>query len=96
MPSLRNIALTAPYFHNGSVERLEDAVAVMARVQLGLRIAKAGEQAPRTYRTREGRLQAIEAKRQSISRDELGELVAFLHTLSDERLRNSAARPSRP
>lgn len=96
VPSLRNIALTAPYFHNGSVERLEDAVAVMARVQLGLRIAKAGEQAPRTYRTREGRLQAIEAKRQSISRNELGELVAFLHTLSDERLRNSAARPSRP
>ena len=34
VPSLRNIALTAPYFHNGSVETLNEAVRVMARVQL--------------------------------------------------------------
>lgn len=32
---LRNIANTAPYFHDGSVAELGDAVAVMARVQLG-------------------------------------------------------------
>lgn len=32
---LRNIARTAPYFHDGSVERLADAVRVMADVQLG-------------------------------------------------------------
>ncbi len=32
---LRNVAKTAPYFHDGSVERLEDAIAVMAEVQLG-------------------------------------------------------------
>lgn len=32
---LRNVAMTPPYFHDGSVERLEDAIAVMARVQLG-------------------------------------------------------------
>jgi cytochrome c peroxidase len=30
----RNIALTAPYFHNGSVPTLEEAVRVMARTQL--------------------------------------------------------------
>ncbi len=35
VPSLRNVALTPPYFHDGSVERLEDAVALMARYQLG-------------------------------------------------------------
>jgi cytochrome c peroxidase len=34
VPTLRNIALTAPYFHNGSVKTLEDAVRVMAKVQL--------------------------------------------------------------
>lgn len=34
-PMLRNIARTAPYFHDGSVERLEDAVRIMARIQLG-------------------------------------------------------------
>jgi len=34
-PMLRNIARTAPYFHDGSVEALEEAVRIMARVQLG-------------------------------------------------------------
>lgn len=34
MPSLRNIALTAPYFHNGAVATLDEAVRVMAMTQL--------------------------------------------------------------
>lgn len=32
---LRNVALTAPYFHDGSAKTLEDAVRVMIRDQLG-------------------------------------------------------------
>ena len=35
VPMLRNVAKTAPYFHDGSVERLDQAVRVMASVQLG-------------------------------------------------------------
>jgi len=35
VPSLRNVAKTAPYFHDGTVERLDRAVRVMASVQLG-------------------------------------------------------------
>jgi len=35
VPTWRNITLTAPYFHNGSVETLDEAVRVMAKVQLG-------------------------------------------------------------
>jgi cytochrome c peroxidase len=34
VPTLRNIALTAPYFHNGSVKTLDEAVVVMAKTQL--------------------------------------------------------------
>ena len=34
VPTLRNIAKTAPYFHNGSVKTLNKAVRVMARAQL--------------------------------------------------------------
>ncbi len=34
VPSLRNIALTAPYFHNGSVKTLPEAIRVMAKTQL--------------------------------------------------------------
>jgi cytochrome c peroxidase len=35
VPTLRNIALTAPYFHNGSVSSLSSAIKVMAKMQLG-------------------------------------------------------------
>src|SRR5262245_61799895 len=35
VPSLRNVALTAPYFHDGRTLTLEAAVTIMARVQLG-------------------------------------------------------------
>jgi cytochrome c peroxidase len=35
VPSLRNVAVTAPYFHDGSAQTLSEAVAVMAKYQLG-------------------------------------------------------------
>jgi cytochrome c peroxidase len=35
VPSLRNVALTAPYFHDGRAESLEQAIEEMARSQLG-------------------------------------------------------------
>jgi cytochrome c peroxidase len=35
VPMLRNVAKTAPYFHDGSVEQLDRAVRIMASVQLG-------------------------------------------------------------
>ncbi len=35
VPSLRNVSLTAPYFHDGSAKTLHDAVRVMTRYQLG-------------------------------------------------------------
>lgn len=34
VPTWRNVALTAPYFHNGSVATLDEAVRVMAKTQL--------------------------------------------------------------
>ncbi|MGZ0782351.1 cytochrome C biogenesis protein CcsA [Pseudomonas sp. TKO26] len=35
VPTLRNVALTYPYFHDGAYWKLEEAVDVMARLQLG-------------------------------------------------------------
>ncbi|REL34154.1 cytochrome-c peroxidase [Thalassotalea euphylliae] len=35
VPSLRNVALTAPYFHNGAVKTLPEAIQIMAKTQLG-------------------------------------------------------------
>ena len=39
VPSLRNVAETAPYFHDGSSTTLEEAVQAMARFQLGEELA---------------------------------------------------------
>lgn len=41
VPQLRNVAMTPPYFHDGSVARLDDAVRVMARLQLGQKLSDA-------------------------------------------------------
>jgi cytochrome c peroxidase len=35
VPTLRNVALTAPYFHDGSAATLEEAVDIMFKYQLG-------------------------------------------------------------
>ena len=40
VPSLRNVAMTPPYFHDGSVATLPEAVHVMGKVQLGKDLSK--------------------------------------------------------
>lgn len=35
VPSLRNVAITPPYFHDGSAQTLEQAITVMTKYQLG-------------------------------------------------------------
>src|SRR5262245_32274737 len=40
VPTLRNVARTAPYFHDGAVTTLPEAVRVMARVQLGRQLTE--------------------------------------------------------
>jgi len=35
VPPLRNVALTAPYFHDGHAQTLEEAIRIMAKYQLG-------------------------------------------------------------
>ena len=39
VPSLRNVAMTAPYFHDGSVASLSEAVEMMAYHQLGKKLS---------------------------------------------------------
>lgn len=40
VPILRNVSRTAPYFHNGAVKKLEDAVKIMGRHQVGVELTK--------------------------------------------------------
>ena len=37
---MRNVAVTAPYFHDGTIPTLEAAVDTMARYQLGRKMSK--------------------------------------------------------
>ena len=42
VPSLRNVAMTPPYFHDGSVHTIPEAVRIMAKVQLGQTLSDRG------------------------------------------------------
>jgi cytochrome c peroxidase len=74
IPSLRNVALTAPYFHNGDVITLREAVELYSR---------GGNVAP--IRELDGTL--IEPLGiPSLTPDEIDAIVAFLEALTDERV----------
>ena len=49
VPSLRNVAMTGPYFHDGKVPTLEDAVSMMATYQTGKSINLAAKDAIVTW-----------------------------------------------
>jgi cytochrome c peroxidase len=40
VPMLRNVAMTRPYFHDGSIDKLEQATWIMAKIQLGKDLSK--------------------------------------------------------
>jgi len=39
VPTLRNVEITSPYFHDGNATNLDDAVRIMARYQLGFELS---------------------------------------------------------
>ena len=60
VPSLRNVELTAPYFHDGSAKTLEQAVNIMAKYQLGQNLpAKDIEQIVKFLKTLTGERPAL-------------------------------------
>ena len=69
-PTLRNIALTAPYMHDGSIASLDDVIAFYAR-------GGNDKESPNPYRS-------PFIKGFSISEEEKAALVAFLQSLTDE------------
>lgn len=76
-PTLRNIAVTAPYMHDGSVATLEEVVALYAaggRVIADGKHAGDGRRSP--YKSRLLKARPLSARDQA-------DLVAFLHTLTD-------------
>lgn len=60
VPTLRNINETAPYFHNGAVATLKEAIIEMGRIQLGLEITEKEAASIETF------FQALEGKKPEI------------------------------
>lgn len=70
-PTLRNIALTAPYMHNGVYASLEEVMDFYNRgggAGIGIKLAH----------------QTLPPDALSLTRQEIKDIIAFLHTLSDQ------------
>jgi cytochrome c peroxidase len=80
IPSLRNVTLTAPYFHNGSVESLEEAVRIMAAVQLNMALSDT-EQDDQAIYWSDAEKKFTVARGRALSESEVKDIVAFLHAL---------------
>jgi cytochrome c peroxidase len=79
VPSLRNVALTAPYFHNGDTHSLREAVLLYSR---------GGNVAPITERDGTP-IEPLGIA--NMTSDEVDAVVAWLEALTDERVRIAAA-----
>ncbi|MFZ2103381.1 MAG: cytochrome c peroxidase, partial [Oricola sp.] len=91
VPSLRNVALTAPYFHNGSVSDLSEAVRIMAAAQLGVLVGDAGEPPELEVRWSPGTGSLETVERTRIDDRDIADIVAFLRALSGDTLSARAA-----
>jgi len=80
VPSLRNVELTAPYFHNGAVTELEEAVRVMATAQLGRTLSNAPQDSLNIVRDDQDRPILIERK--ALSDHDVRDIAAFLRALT--------------
>lgn len=78
IPGLRNVAITRPYMHDGSVDTLEHAVRIMAE---GGRVLTSGPNVGdgQASPLKDPRLQPVELDEQ-----QLADLVAFLEALTDQ------------
>jgi len=82
-PSLRNIAMTAPYMHDGSVATLEEVIEIYSQ---GGRNIEGGPNAG------DGRASAVKSGlivKIDLTAQEKSDLLGFLKTLTDETLLTS-------
>lgn len=78
-PTLRNIEVTAPYMHDGSVATLQEAIALYAD---GGRLITQG---PAAGDGRASPLKSGLVRQRTLSRQDQADLVAFLKTLTDRQ-----------
>ena len=91
VPSLRNIALTGPYFHNGSVSDLTEAVRVMAVSQSGRVLSESPILQP-AVAWLPGERRVIRYRQTPVSEAEIADIAAFLRALTSDKLAEAAKR----
>jgi len=84
-PSLRNIAVTAPYMHDGSIETLEEVLEHYAR---GGRLIESG---PNAGDGKDNPNKSAFLNGFVMSEQEKQDIIAFLHALTDEDLLTNPA-----
>jgi cytochrome c peroxidase len=88
VPSLRNVAVTGPYMHNGVFEELETAIVFYNRFLLRNAESRINPETGQPWREPEVPgtvdLELLEAG-QPLTRERVAQLVAFLKTLTDAR-----------
>ncbi len=89
VPSLRNVALTGPYFHNGAVDDLAEAVRVMATAQLNLALDTAPARGS-YWLSEQHELHRTEQR--TLTERDVADIVAFLRALSSDRLAARAGK----
>lgn len=90
IPSLRNVELTGPYFHNGSVDNLAEAVRVMAASQLNAVVSNDSRYAQESSWLPERKAVDV-VKRRFLTDQDISDLVAFLQALTSDSLKERMA-----
>ena len=76
VPTLRNITLTAPYFHNGQIWKLSEAIKEMGRIQVSYRVNKNATNA------KDLKLEIVPIK---FKDKEVGKILSFFHALEGRK-----------
>ncbi len=88
-PPLRNVTLTAPYFHSGAVASLEDAIALhLAPPAGGAGAAAAAD--PSAEALRRASFAPMLRRDVALDEDERASLLAFLQSLEDDQAESRA------
>ncbi len=81
VPTLRNITDTAPYFHNGMIWSLRDAVKEMSNVQVAYKVEFTDEKG--------GRQIKVNIIPINLTDEDVDYIVAFFHSLEGVKLQLS-------
>ncbi len=79
VPTLRNIAVTGPYMHDGRFQTLED---VMTHYNSGIKISET--LSPLILEADNNKGDPDQARGLNMTAEEISAIIAFLHTLTDE------------